>query len=230
MATRGALRHLQVPTNWEEPRGSGSHPPPHQDTPKREKMPPALPSRAGAGSTCPSSLQRGDLQGDHDPRLHRPNERHCRTQRARGHLAALPAGTAPAPCAHPCSRHSHPSPASSTPRSSSPHGTAGPCRLQGGNLVPNPPPTPPLPLGNGVWGLGCKRWWHCQGEVGEMSPLTPKVVHDIQLPNLREEAAHCLLVLLAVLYGPSPGGMERNTRAGTGALHTSCCSALMAPC
>lgn len=28
MATRGALRHLQVPTNWEEPRGSGSHPPP----------------------------------------------------------------------------------------------------------------------------------------------------------------------------------------------------------
>lgn len=128
--------------------GVGLSPPPHQDTPKREKMPPALPSRAGAGSTCPSSLQRGDLQGDHDPRLHRPNERHCRTQRARGHLAALPAGTAPAPCAHPCSRHSHPSPASSTPRSSSPHGTAGPCRLKGETSFLTPPP----PAAPGVWG------------------------------------------------------------------------------
>lgn len=64
-------------------------------------------------------------------------------------------------------------------------------------------------------GFGVHKVVGCQCRVGEMNALTPEVVHDIQLPDLREEAAHCLLVLLAVLYGPSPGEMERNTRAGT---------------
>lgn len=42
------------------------------------------------------------------------------------------------------------------------------------------------------------------------------MVHHVQLPDLREEAAHCLLVLLPVLDGPSPGE-GRSTWAEAGA-------------
>lgn len=158
MATRGALRHLQVPTNRGQLSPGGraltlSPPYPPQDTPKWEKTPPALPSRAGAGSTCPSSLQRGDLQGDHDPGLHRPNQRHCKTQRGWGHLAALPQG------------QGQPQPPVLTrvvdiliPAPLPPRRV--PCLLTGlqvlvgckeGNLVPNPPCSP-WGMVYGVWG------------------------------------------------------------------------------
>lgn len=40
------------------------------------------------------------------------------------------------------------------------------------------------------------------------SLLTPEVVHDIQFPDLGEEPADCLLVLLPVLNGPSPGAQQ----------------------
>lgn len=51
MATRGALRHLQVPTNWEEPRGSGSHPPPPQNG---RRCPQHFPAELGQAARVPA--------------------------------------------------------------------------------------------------------------------------------------------------------------------------------
>lgn len=89
---------------------------------------------------------------------------------------------------HQCNKHSHPSPSSSRLHSWSPPGTADPCRLWGedGAGTLSPPAQPPS--------RGSPR----------VTALTPEVMHHIELPDLGEEPPDCLLVLLAVLNGPSP--------------------------
>lgn len=226
MATRGALRHLQVPTNGGQPSPGGwaltLFPPktPQNGRRRPQRFPAELGQAARVPVHCSGEIFRGIMIRDSIVRIS-GTAKHS----GGGVTSQLSHGDSPThPCAHPCSRHSHPSPASSRPRSLSPLGTAGPCMLQGGEtsfLIP-----PPQLLGNGGWGLRCIRWWHCQCGVGETRPLTPEVVHDIQLPDLREEAAHCLLVLLAVLYGPSPV----KWRETPGLAQLSLCSALMSPC
>lgn len=50
----------------------------------------------------------------------------------------------------------------------------------------------------------------------EGPPPTPEMVHNVELSYLREEAAHCFLVLLPVLDGPSPRDSRRVWGRGQG--------------
>lgn len=135
------------------------------------------PPRHRQTSQCsPRSLQGGDLQGNHNPRLHGPDQRHWKSKRERGEGRGSP-GQAGGPRqgpgfhTHSCSTRSRPSPSYSRQRSSSPPGTAGPCRLRGGDRDGTQnPPAPRV----GTQGLTWARGTHPRGDEQRTAPRSAR--------------------------------------------------------
>lgn len=57
--------------------------------------------------------------------------------------------------------------------------------------------------------------WASRGPLEGPQP-TPEMMHNVKLSYLREEAAHCLLVLLPVLDGPSPRDGKKSVKQKLG--------------
>lgn len=59
------------------------------------------------------------------------------------------------------------------------------------------------------------------GSISSLFPrlqvfIGPEMMHNVKLSYLREEAAHCLLVLLPVLDGPSPRDGKKSVKQKLG--------------